>query len=121
MEIPGIKENIFREAPPLSEKRPVEKPKLPKEEPVPAHKEFTKIDLADNEQAVKVLTDHLNSFMQTMNYSLQFVLDKENGRVVVKVLDGEGKVVRLVPPEAMGELAGNVGAKTGIVVNETLK
>jgi len=121
MEISRIKENILREAPPLPEKRPAEKPKPPKEEPVPVSKEFLKIDLAKEEKAVQALTENLNSVMKSMNYSLQFVLDKENGLVGVKVLDGEGKVVRRIPPESMGELAGNVGAKTGIVVNETLK
>ena len=121
MEIPGIKENPFREAPPLSEKKPAEKPVPPREEPVPVQKEFPKIDLARNEKAVKALAESLNSFMKSMSYSLQFVPDRENGRVVVKVLDSDGKVVRQIPPESLGELADNVGAKTGIVVNETLK
>ena len=121
MEIPGIKENPFREAPPLSEKKPAEKPVPPREEPVPVQKEFPKIDLARNEKAVKALAESLNSFMKSMSYSLQFVPDKESGRVVVKVLDGEGNVVRRIPPESLGELADNLGAKTGIVVNETLK
>jgi uncharacterized FlaG/YvyC family protein len=121
MEIPGIKENPFREAPPLSEKKPAEKPVPPREEPVSVQKEFPKIDLARNEKAVKALAESLNSFMKSMSYSLQFVPDRENGRVVVKVLDSDGKVVRQIPPESLGELADNVGAKTGIVVNETLK
>ena len=121
MEILGIKESTFREAPPLSEKKPAEKPVPPREEPAPVPKEFTKIDFARDEKAVKALTDSLNSFMKSMNFSLQFVPDKESGRVVVKVLDGEGNVVRRIPPESLGELAENVGAKTGIMVNETLK
>ena len=112
---------MLREAPPLSEKRPVQKPEPPKEEPVPADIEITKTDLAATEKAAKALTENLNSFVKSMSYSLQFVSDTENGRVVVKVLDGEGKVIRSIPPESAEELAGSGGTKTGILVNETLK
>ena len=121
MEISGVKENIFRETPLVSEKRPAEKPTPPKKEPAPVPKDSPKVDLAKNEKAVEALTEHLNTFMKSMSYSLQFILDRENGQVVVKVLDGEGKVIRRIPPESMGDLAGIGSGKTGIVVNEILK
>ena len=121
MEISGVKENIFRETPLVSEKRPAEKPTPPKKEPDPVPKDSPKVDLAKNEKAVEALTEHLNTFMKSMNYSLQFILDRENGQVVVKVLDGEGKVIRRIPPESMGDLASIGAGKTGIVVNEILK
>lgn len=122
MEISGVKENIVRETPLVPEKRPAEKPVPPKrEEPVPAPKEVPKVDLAKNEKAVEALTEHLNTLMKSMSYSLQFTVDRERGQVVVKVLDGEGKMIRRIPPEGMGDLAGICSGKTGIMVNEILK
>ncbi|MBM3302988.1 MAG: flagellar protein FlaG, partial [Deltaproteobacteria bacterium] len=55
-----------------------------------------------DEESVRELADRINEFMRSMNYSLQFVPDREAGIVVIRVLDGKGKVIRQIPPEAMG-------------------
>lgn len=121
MEILGLKDSPVREAPSLPGKKPAEKPELWGEKQVPAPKESTQIDLSRNEKAIQALTENLNSFMKTMRYSLQFVPSRESGRLVVRVLDGDGKVVRQIPPEAMEALAAKLGSGIGLVVNEILE
>jgi uncharacterized FlaG/YvyC family protein len=67
------------------------------------------------------VTENINLLMRSMSYSLQFVTDRENGKVVIKVLDGEGKVVRQIPPEAAAAISATFGNSVGLVVNETLE
>jgi uncharacterized FlaG/YvyC family protein len=59
--------------------------------------------------------------MKNMRYSIQFVMDKENGQVIIKVLDGEGNLIRRIPPEAMNALSSRIGDSIGMVVNQTLE
>ena len=98
--------------------------------PEPFHpKKAEKLDLPEvreetarqTEEDIHALAEKMNKSLQDMRYSLQFVPDMESGQVVIKVLDGEGKVIRRIPPEFMAELAAKVGESTGLVVNETLE
>lgn len=86
----------------------------------PTPKEPQKVDVQAGEDNIKALTENINSFMKSMSYSLEFILDKKNGEVVIKVLDGEGNLVRRIPPEAAAALA-KMGQSTGMVVNEILE
>jgi uncharacterized FlaG/YvyC family protein len=123
MEIIGIKENLQRDPPPQAAVPKVaDKPEPAKEgeKPAPPPPEIPKVKVQTNEEAARALTENINTFMQSMRYSLQFVVDKQNGQVVIKVLDAEGNLVRRIPPEAMGALSQKIGDSTGMVVNQTL-
>jgi uncharacterized FlaG/YvyC family protein len=74
-----------------------------------------------SEEEIRALAERMNTFLQDMRYILKFVPDMESGEVVIKVLDGEGQVIRRIPPEFMAELSAKVGESTGFAVNETLK
>ncbi len=59
-------------------------------------------ELQEIEQAVKEINDHL----QLVRRNLEFSVDRDTQRVVVKVVDAEtGEVVRQIPPDAVLELA----------------
>lgn len=59
-------------------------------------------ELREIELAVKEINDHL----QLVRRSLEFSVDRDTQRVVVKVIDAEtGEVVRQIPPDAVLELA----------------
>jgi flagellar protein FlaG len=59
-------------------------------------------ELREIEQAVKEINDHL----QLVRRNLEFSVDRDTQRVVVKVIDAEtGEVVRQIPPDAVLELA----------------
>lgn len=54
------------------------------------------------EQAIK----EINDYMQLVRRNLEFSVDKDTQRVVVKVIDAEsGEVVRQIPPDSVLELA----------------
>ncbi len=86
----------------------------------PAQPEFARKVASGNEEAIRRLAESINRFMEDMNYSLQFVLDKETETIVVKVLDGEGNLIRRIPPEGMAALSSKIGSSIGMLVNETL-
>jgi uncharacterized FlaG/YvyC family protein len=115
MEIMEIKGNIARSLNPEPLPKPVHRevkmalPDVP-EEPV-----------RQSEEDIHALAEKMNQSLQDMRYSLQFVPDMESGQVVIKVLDGDGKIIRRIPPEFMAQLAAKVGDSTGLVVNETLE
>ena len=123
MEILGIKENLQREPLPAAVSNPGDKaaPAREGEKTGSPPPEIPKVSVQNNEEAAKALTEHMNSFMRSMRYSLQFVVDRQNDQVIIKVLDGEGKLVRQIPPEALAELSQKSGDGTGMVVNQTLE
>ena len=128
METLRIRENLQRDPPPAAVPKVLDKlePAKEGEKPAPPPPEIPKVKVQTNkvqtnEEAARALTENINTFMQSMRYSLQFVVDKQNGQVVIKVLDGEGNLVRRIPPEAMTELSHNIGDSIGMVVNQTLE
>ena len=121
MDILVVKENLLRDPLPASTPRQTDKPDRPREEGKPSPAEVPKIDLPKSEETVQALTENINSFMKNMRYSIQFMLDKDHGRVVIKVVDGEGKLVRQIPPEAVVALSNRIGDSIGMVVNETVE
>jgi uncharacterized FlaG/YvyC family protein len=123
MEILGIKENLQREPLPAAAPNPGVRaaPVREGEKTGSPPPEIPKVHVQNNEEAAKALAEHMNSFMQSMRYSLQFVVDRDNNQVIIKVLDGEGNLVRQIPPEALAELSRRSGDGTGIVVNQTLE
>jgi uncharacterized FlaG/YvyC family protein len=123
MEILGIKENLQRDPLPAAVPNPGDRaaPAREGEKTGSPPPEIPKVHVQNNEEAAKALAEHMNSFMQSMRYSLQFVVDRDNNQVIIKVLDGEGNLVRQIPPEALAELSRRSGDGTGIVVNQTLE
>ncbi len=71
-----------------------------------------------DEESVRELADRINEFMRSMNYSLQFVPDRESGMVIIKILDGKGKVVRQIPPEELASISSMLGDRIGVLLNE---
>jgi uncharacterized FlaG/YvyC family protein len=123
MEILGIRENLQRDPPPAAVPKALDKlePAKEGEKPVSPPPELPKVNVQANEETAKALAEHINTFMRSMRYSLQFEMDKENGRVIIKVMDGEGNLIRRIPPEAMTALSSRIGDSIGMVVNQTLE
>ena len=123
MEILGIRENLQWAPPPAAVPKILDKlePAKEGEKPAPPPPEIPKVNVQANEETAKALAEHINTFMRNMSYSLQFVMDKQNGQVIIKVLDGEGNLIRRIPPEAMMALSHKIGDSIGMVVNQTLE
>ena len=119
MEVVGIKDQVahllIREiAQPLEQKK--ENGALAEQKPP---SEMMKIVFEGNEESLRAVAERINQSLKSMGYSLQFVPNKESGIVVIKVLDGNGRVIRQIPPEAMAGLFPETGNK-GLILNKTL-
>ena len=130
MEITNIKENII--SPSLQGSTPgrVKKSEQPDEQVgrTEAAKEPRRKVSKDGPEPIKdlqnkdlkSLTEALTRVIQTMRYNIQFVVDREAGGVVIKVLDGEGKLIRRIPPEVMAAVSLQIGMDAGLLVNTEL-
>lgn len=68
----------------------------------PAARQNETDDAAKVEQAV----NQVNQFVQKLSRDLQFTVDDDSGRTVIKVLDTETKeVIRQIPPEELLRIA----------------
>ncbi len=74
----------------------------------------------DHERAIHALTERLNQFMKSSRFNLQFIPDQEAGGVVIKVYDGNGNLIRRIPPEVMELLSSEFGDHIGILLNAQL-
>ncbi len=119
MEIPALKDALIQSTPsePLS-KDPQKTPKSLVVEGVPVVS-LEKVT-GKQEEAIQQLAENLNQIMKSINYNLQFIPDREAGVVIIKVLDGNGKVIRQIPPEAILSLSSRIGESIGIFINSKL-
>lgn len=74
----------------------------------------------DHERAIQALTQRLNHFMESSHFNLQFIPDRKAGGVVIKVYDGNGNLIRRIPPEVMDLLSSEFGDHIGILLNARL-
>lgn len=53
-----------------------------------------------NRQELEEVVEDLNDFAQTVRRQLQFSVDEDSGKTIIKVLDAEtGETIRDIPPE----------------------
>jgi flagellar protein FlaG len=63
--------------------------------------------------------DNLNEYVQTIRRELEFSIDENSGRTVIKVLDAETKeVIRQIPPEEVVSLSQNLGKKESVIFSK---
>jgi len=70
----------------------------------------------DVEQAVSSVNDYINKLRHR---ELQFSLDDESGKMVIKIMDTDSKkVIQQIPPQEMLRLADNIGKDRGWLVEQ---
>lgn len=61
---------------------------------------------SDDAAKVEKAVNQVNEFVQSLSRDLQFTVDDDSGRTVIKVLDTETKeVIRQIPPEELLRIA----------------
>ena len=71
------------------------------------------------ELKVKEAVGNLNDFVQKLTRTLQFSVDEESGRTVIKVVDSEtNQLIRQIPPEEVLVLARNLANGEGVILKE---
>ena len=74
----------------------------------------------DREQLEK-MAQQLQDFMGEMNRSLQFKVDEDSGRDVIKVLDkNSGEVIKQYPSEEVLSLVSKLSESAGILIDQTV-
>ena len=74
----------------------------------------------DREQ-LEQMAQQLQDFMGEMNRSLQFKVDEDSGRDVIKVLDKEsGEVIKQYPSEEVLSLVSKLSESAGILIDQTV-
>ena len=71
------------------------------------------------EQTVRESVEKLNEFIRPYVTSLQFSVDEDLGRVVVKIMDGETKeIIKQIPSEDVLTLTKALGKVAGLLVRQ---
>ena len=71
------------------------------------------------ESKVKEAVGNLNDFVQRLTRTLQFSVDEESGRTVIKVVDSQtNQLIRQIPPEEVLVLARNLANGEGLILKE---
>ena len=74
----------------------------------------------EREQLEK-MAQQLQDFMGEMNRSLQFQVDEDSGRDVIKVLDkNSGEVIKQYPSEEVLNLVSKLSESAGILIDQTV-
>ena len=80
---------------------------------IPEKEESSKVA----EIAVEQVVEELNQAMQNVHRSLQFSVDKESGKTVIKVVDVDtDEVIREIPPEESRKLAQQISENMGAFI-----
>lgn len=74
---------------------------------------------ADEAETVESAVSQISDFVQNFQRDLQFSVDKDSGRIVVKVLDSETKeVIRMIPPEETLRMAEQLDSPESLIFRE---
>jgi uncharacterized FlaG/YvyC family protein len=71
-------------------------------------------------EAIKGFVESVNQIIKAMRYNIQFVVDREAGGVIIKVVDSEGNLIRRIPPEGLASFSSETGADPGLLLNREL-
>jgi len=74
------------------------------------------VPIADPE-LVKKAAEQINEFIQSSSRNLQFSVDKNLNRIIVKVVDKEtGEVIRQIPGEETLAIANSLDTQKGVLI-----
>jgi flagellar protein FlaG len=108
MEVKAQRAQARTDAPaPVAEKPAEQLRQVPAAPPVESHR-------------IESVTRQIDSFLRSMNKSLQFRLDESTGRMIVSICDSEtGEVIRQVPGEEALRIAQDLENRLSGMLDET--
>ena len=76
----------------------------------------SEMDKYPSRNVISSAVDNLNQCVQNIRRELEFSIDENSGRTVIKVLDAETKeVIRQIPPEEVVSLSQNLSKKESAI------
>jgi flagellar protein FlaG len=104
----------------VASSNPVPVPKAEVEKQQPVQQQMP----AESGQELEETVEELNQMVQSVRRNLQFSIDKESGRTVIKVIDSDSEeVIRQIPPEEVLALARrlvDMVEEPGVIIQETV-
>lgn len=105
--------------------KPREKTKettIPRQKVQPgAPEEKKKVEPPITDKEIKKLLKNLKKEMQPLNRKLQFRVNKEINRIVVKVIDkNTDKVIKEIPPEEIQHMLASIRRNLGLLVDKQI-
>jgi flagellar protein FlaG len=74
---------------------------------------------AKDEKLVEAVVTRISDFVQNFQRDLQFTVDKDSGRTVIKVIDSETeKLIRQIPAEETLRIARNLDSPESLIFRE---
>ena len=74
---------------------------------------------AKDEELVESVVSRISDFVQNFQRDLQFTVDKDSGRTVIKVIDSETeKLIRQIPAEETLRIARNLDSPESLILRE---
>lgn len=97
-----------------------EEPKRAQASPVPtlgAEEPDAAGAITPDREAVNYLVDALNNMSRVVDRNLNFEVDDQTGRIIIRVTDGAtGEVIREIPPEDVGKSSrDSLGQLVGLI------
>jgi flagellar protein FlaG len=75
--------------------------------------------LAEQEEKLKEAAQKINEFVESISHDLQFTVDKDTNRMVVKVVERKsGEVIRQIPSEETLEIAKALDTLKGLIIRK---
>lgn len=78
-----------------------------------------KLSPAEQEERTKAAAEKINEFIESFTRDIQFTIDRDSERVVLKVVDRKsGDVIRQIPSEEALEIAKALDELKGLIIKE---
>lgn len=78
-----------------------------------------KLSPAEQEERAKAAAEKINEFIESFTRDIQFTIDRDSERVVLKVVDRKsGDVIRQIPSEEALEIAKVLDELKGLIIKE---
>jgi len=61
-------------------------------------------------RAIKKAVEQINAYLRDSKREIEFQVDRESGRTIMRVMDASGEVVRQVPSEEVLQIATTLGS-----------
>jgi flagellar protein FlaG len=69
-------------------------------------------------ESVEDVAEALGAVAKVLDRKLSFKVDDETGRIMIQVKDGEGNIIRSIPPEDIRNMRESMGSLVGLIYND---
>jgi uncharacterized FlaG/YvyC family protein len=79
------------------------------------------LNVLKNEKLIEKISQRIKEVLKQMDYSIQFLFDKQSKMTIIKILNSEGKVVREIPPSEIRRISSDIERLGGLIFDEIVE